>query len=188
MRLKDKVAIVTGAAQGLGRNYALALSKEGAKVVIADIIDAEPVQRQIEETGCKDKAEMVRKLQLRYVTFDTIITCILGAFAVTLKDYAEAISAVTGRNITDDDLSVIAERIWNLTRLFNIREGFSREEDTLPERLFSQASTKGPSNGELIDRNSFHQMLDEYYDLAGWDKSTGKPLKSKLESLGIGSL
>ena len=59
MRLKDKVAIVTGAAQGLGRNYALALSKEGAKVVIADIIDAEPVQRQIEETGCEALALQV---------------------------------------------------------------------------------------------------------------------------------
>ena len=170
-----------------GQALTYALADRGACHVRSNTLRTEllGLPELLDRFAYKDKAEMVRKLQLSYVTFDTIITCIFGALAVTLKDYAEAISAVTGRNITDDDLSVIAERIWNLTRLFNIREGFSREEDTLPERLFSQASTKGPSKGELIDRNSFHQMLDEYYDLAGWDKSTGKPLKSKLESLGI---
>ncbi len=79
----------------------------------------------------------------------------------------------------------MAERAWNLTRLFNVREGFTRLDDTLPERLFTQGSTKGPSKGEVVDRASFEKMLDEYYDLVGWDKATGIPKEEKLRELGI---
>jgi aldehyde:ferredoxin oxidoreductase len=79
----------------------------------------------------------------------------------------------------------VAQRVWNLTRLFNVREGFGRKDDTLPERLFNEVSTKGPSTGQIVDRKAFEKMLDEYYEIVGWDVSTGVPTGKRLKELGI---
>ena len=75
-----------------------------------------------------------------------------------------------------------------MTRLFNVREGFGRREGTLPERLFTRASTKGPSRDEVVERAAFEKMLDEYYEIAGWDPLTGIPTQEKLEELEIAHL
>jgi len=90
--------------------------------------------------------------------------------------------------MTLKELRSVAERSWNLTRLFNVREGFTREDDTLPERLFTLASTKGPSKGQVVDKNAFEKMLDEYYQIVGWDRVTGIPTEEKLVALGIEKL
>ena len=68
------------------------------------------------------------------------------------------------------------ERIWNLERLFNNKAGFSRNDDTLPERFFENGG---------IDKTGFEKSLDEYYQLRGWDES-GVPTQEKLRELGIG--
>ena len=74
-----------------------------------------------------------------------------SAFAITLQDYADVATAITGWPMTQEELRVIAEKAWNLTRLYNVRGGFGRRNDTLPERLFSEVSSKGsndrPGNG-----------------------------------------
>lgn len=88
-----------------------------------------------------------------------VIACLFGAFAITPQDYAEAISALTGWTVTEDELKTVAKRAWNLSRLFNAREGFTRLDDTLPEKLFTQGSTKGPSKGEVVDRPSFENRM-----------------------------
>jgi len=128
---------------------------------------------------------MVRELQLSYATFDCIIACLFGAFAITPPDYAEAIAAATGWSVTPEEIRSIAERAWNLTRMFNVGEGFTRKEDTLPERLFREASTRGPSKGQVVDRDSFERMLDEYYNIVGWDSVTGVPKDETLRRLGV---
>ena len=91
-----------------------------------------------------------------------MIACMFSAFAITLQDYADAVTAITGWPMTQEELGSIAERTWNLTRLFNVRGGFGRNDATLPERLFAEASSKGPSDGQIMDRVSFEKMLDEY--------------------------
>ena len=141
----------------------------------------EPIDRY----GYKGKAEMVRNLQLAYAMCDCIIACLFGAFAVTPGDFAEGISAATGWDLTPEELRTIAERAWNMTRLFNIREGVTPEADTLPGRLFSEASTSGPSEGQRVDREAFKKMVEEYYGAAGWDRATGIPTEEKLKELGI---
>jgi len=170
-----------------GQGLTYALSDRGGCHVRSNTIRTEllglPVA--VDQYSYDKKAEMVRDLQLAYATYDCIIACLFGAFAITPEDYAEAISAATGWNMTSAELRTIAERAWNLSRLFNVREGFRREHDTLPERLFSQSSTSGPSKNQLMDRPSFERMLDEYYDLVGWDRETGVPLDRKLNELGI---
>ncbi|MBW1769350.1 MAG: aldehyde ferredoxin oxidoreductase, partial [Deltaproteobacteria bacterium] len=162
-----------------GRNFAMHVKGMELRTELLGL--PEPIDRYAYE----NKAEMVRELQLGYATFDCIIACIFGAFAITFEDYTDAISAETGWSLTQEELRTIAERAWNTTRLFNVREGFTREHDTLPERLFAEASTFGPSDGEVVDRASFEKMLDEYYEYVGWDKDTGIPTESKLAELGI---
>jgi len=171
--------------KGQGLSYALA--DRGGCHVRGNTLRTElmGLPEPVDRYGYESKAGMVRNLQLTYATCDCVIACLFGAFAITSQDYAEAISAVTRWTITEGELQTVAERAWNLTRLFNVREGFSRMNDTLPERLFTQGSTKGPSKDEVVDRASFEKMLDEYYDLVGWDKITGIPKEEKLIELGL---
>jgi aldehyde:ferredoxin oxidoreductase len=128
---------------------------------------------------------MVSELQLTYVIYDVLISCAFGGFAITPPDFVEAVSAITGWSFTLEELRTVAQRVWNLTRLFNVREGFGRKDDTLPERLFNEVSTKGPSTGQIVDRKAFEKMLDEYYEIVGWDVSTGVPTGKRLKELGI---
>ena len=87
--------------------------------------------------------------------------------------------------VTAKALWLIGERALNLTRLFNAREGFTRQDDTLPPRLFNQAATRGPSKGEVVDKDAFEKMLDDYYQCMGWDPLTGMPTDQKLKALDI---
>ena len=79
----------------------------------------------------------------------------------------------------------IGERRLNMLRLFNAREGAGRDCDTLPKRLFDQPLKGGPSDGVCITRQELASALDDYYELAGWDKQTGVPGRAKLEELGL---
>lgn len=142
----------------------------------------------VDRYAYENKAPMVRELQLRATTLDCLVACVFGSFAITLEDYAEALSKVTGWPVGPNELRRIAERTWTLTRLFNAREGFTRKHDSLPERLMKESSTAGPSKGEVVDKETFERMLDEYYDIAGWDRETGVPKEEKVKELGLKGL
>ena len=98
------------------------------------------------------------------------------------KGLAEAFSAITGINISGSDVMTIGERIINLERAFNIREGLTRKDDTLPDRFLKEPMPDGPSKGQVVNLNL---MLDEYYEARGWDKDSGFPTRQKLEQLGL---
>jgi aldehyde:ferredoxin oxidoreductase len=83
------------------------------------------------------------------------------------------------------ELEHIGERIWNLERLFNAREGMRREDDFPPRRLLEEPITTGPAQGERLDRKRYEQMLTEYYRLRGWDPDTGIPTSEKCRELGL---
>jgi aldehyde:ferredoxin oxidoreductase len=173
-----------------GQSLTYALSDRGGCHLRSNTIRTEllGIPKPYDRYGYEEKAEMIRELQLNYATFDSLIACVFGAFAISVEDYADAVSAITGWSLTLKDLRLIAERAWNLTRLFNLREGFTREDDTLPERLFTQPSTKGPSKGQVVEREAFERMLDEYYQVVGWDRDAGRPTDEKLKELGIEDL
>jgi aldehyde:ferredoxin oxidoreductase len=170
-----------------GQALTYALSDRGGCHVRSNTLRTEllGIPEPIDRYAYGNKARMVLDLQLAYATCDSIIACLFGSLAITPQDYADAIRAATGLDLTVADLRTIAERAWTLTRLFNVREGFGRKDDTLPERLFSTASTSGPSKGQVVDRDSFEKMLDEYYEIVGWDGQTGIPTPEKLKALGL---
>lgn len=103
-------------------------------------------------------------------------------WAVTPEQLAVAFEPLYGREVTEDEVMQIGERIWNLGRLFNLREGV--EKDDLPKRLYEVAHTEGPSAGKVVGDDLFHESLKKYYSLRGWDEN-GVPTEAKLAELGV---
>jgi aldehyde:ferredoxin oxidoreductase len=89
-----------------------------------------------------------------------------------------------GYDVDEDDLETVGERAYNMTRLFNVREGFDREDDELPERMTKPLQAGGPADGSRLTREDFETMLEEYYDLRDWTRE-GRPSEEKLEELDI---
>ena len=96
--------------------------------------------------------------------------------------------AITGLPFTSEEVMKVGERVTNLARAFNVREGFNRADDTLPERLMTEPLKAGASKGQLISREDLDKMLDEYYTERGWDVETGVPTRAKLEELGLANV
>ena len=84
-----------------------------------------------------------------------------------------------------EDVLKIGERATNMARIFNLREGFSRKDDTLPERIF-QGLENGPLKGLGLPREEFERALTILYTLKGWDPETGVPGMERLEALSLG--
>jgi aldehyde:ferredoxin oxidoreductase len=104
---------------------------------------------------------------------------------ISPEDVLLSLNAATGWNLSIDDALLIGERATNMARLFNLREGFSRADDTLPERIF-QGLENGPLKGIGLPREDFEQALTTLYTLKGWDPQTGVPTPERLQSLGLG--
>jgi aldehyde:ferredoxin oxidoreductase len=94
-----------------------------------------------------------------------------------------ALRFVTGWDISLEEFLTVGERIFNLGRLFNIREGVDRTHDMLPDR-FSERLQEGGSAGESITKQDLDRMLDEYYELRGWSRE-GIPKEETLSKLGL---
>jgi aldehyde:ferredoxin oxidoreductase len=104
--------------------------------------------------------------------------------------YAESaivLSHVTGWNVTPDELRLAGERINNLKKLFNIREGWQRSEDALPQRILTDDLPDGPGVGVGLPEDDLKLMIDSYYEARGWNPDGTIPT-SKLVSLGLGRL
>lgn len=100
------------------------------------------------------------------------------------KETAEMVSAVTGWDVTVDELVRVGERRLNLMRVFNAREGFDRKQDKLPKKFFKALQGEGPTAGIAITHEEMEFALDEYYRLAGWTND-GKPTVEQLAKLDL---
>ncbi len=104
------------------------------------------------------------------------------------KMVAGLMTSITGVGWTGDKLFEAGERVFNLEKMFNLREGFGRRDDCLPERFFTEPLTVGGEEGAVLDRDDFDDMLTRYYTQRGWDPETTRPSRSKLDALGLGFL
>ncbi len=114
---------------------------------------------------------------------DTLGACKFMGFCVASEEWVELVAHCLGREFTYDDLVRVGERAYNLARVFNVREGVTRADDTLPPRLLEEPLPEGPAAGKVNE--NLPAMLDKYYELRGWDKATGKPTPEKLKELGL---
>lgn len=130
------------------------------------------------------KAKLVIDMQnLNAVKFSTILC---DFWALSLETMATLVSVSIGKTIIKEELEKTGERIMNLGRQFNLREGFTKNDDTLPARIFQDPLKTGVTAGKFLPQEDFEKMLAEYYSLRGWDQE-GKPLPSKLQELKIGT-
>lgn len=135
------------------------------------------------------KARMVHWHEIFNALVDSVGICRFASVfssinAIDYNDISEILASVTGFELSPEDLAEIGERVYTIERNFLCREGITRKDDTLPDYYFDVPVPDGPSKGAYIDRNEFHKMLDEYYELHGWDNQ-GFPKKETLERLSI---
>jgi aldehyde:ferredoxin oxidoreductase len=97
---------------------------------------------------------------------------------------AKLINATTGWEFEYDDIDLIGERAHTIKKAFNIREGWKREDDTLPYRWMHEPMTKGPSAGHVTSEEELEYMKDLYYKAKGWTEEGLIP-KEKLIELGM---
>lgn len=119
----------------------------------------------------KPLEELSMATNLLGVCLFTVIT-----LAVKGETWTKLFNYATGFNFSMKDLFKVSERVINLERLFNIREGFSRKDDYLPERF-----SKEPGDGTVVNQD---KLLDIIYEIKGWDKN-GVPKEEKLKELGL---
>ncbi len=130
------------------------------------------------------KAEMIMYEQAMFLMIDCLGTCKFNSRppldGLMEDDLSRLVSTATGIEMTGKDLIHIAHRIYNLEQAYNVREGISRKDDTLPELYFQESFNSGPLKGYKIDKQKFDTMMDEYHRARGWDERTSVPLKETL--------
>jgi aldehyde:ferredoxin oxidoreductase len=104
--------------------------------------------------------------------------------SVTHEIMAELLTEGLGEAVSVEDLALAGERIWNLTRLFNLRSGLSAQDDYLPAKIMEQPLEKGPHAGRVFSKKDFDSAKKIYYQLRGWDDN-GVPGKEKLKALSL---
>ena len=133
----------------------------------------------------KGKAQLVIDSQDEIAVVDSCDICLFGTFGFTLREVYRMVNAATGYDFESAaDLKMLGERIFNLTRLFNAREGFHRKDDTLPRRCLEEPMPSGPAKGHVVELDS---MLNEYYSIRGWDEN-GSPTKPRIRRLGLDAM
>jgi len=134
------------------------------------------------------KAPLVRWDQDLCVLADSLGICKFNTEhsweAITIKYMAELFSLATGVDMDEEAMWVAADRVYNVERAFLVREGIRRKDDALGGKWGNEPISGGPCDGERIDPKKFSKLLDEYYQLRGWDKE-GIPTSATLSVLGL---
>lgn len=145
-----------------------------------------PDPNKIDRWDEKGKGKIVKILQDGLIMPDILGVCKFFMYAgVTLEQYAKLLSSFTGWNLKGNDLVQIGERTNNLQRLFNTREGFNKEDDSIPDRAKQRPLFGAYQDEDRCIIKDYEGMLKEYYIARGWDTETGIPKKEKLMELKI---
>jgi len=136
----------------------------------------------------REKVLAMKKTQDYIAIINSLVICEciywFGGPLYRPVDLVEMINAVTGWDYTVEEFMTTGERINTLCRAFNVREGITRKDDCLPPR-FMEPLQGGPTEGQVITKEEFESMLNNYYEICGWDVETGIPTKRKLDELGL---
>lgn len=116
---------------------------------------------------------------------DSLGLCLFAAGAYGDNGVEDIITMITGHSYTPGEYQKAGERVFNLEKMFNYREGFTRQDDVLPDRFYEEPLTVGTGKGSVLDRKEFDDLLTKYYTDRGWDPVTSRPTDEKLKSLGL---
>jgi aldehyde:ferredoxin oxidoreductase len=151
-------------------------------LIVDDSSIRDPFQANPEE------AHVLVDMENALTVLDAFGGCKFMGMLLPADELLDLYVKATGWSITVEDFRKAGERIYNLTRAVSVREGASREDDVLPERLMAQPIPGGPAEGMVNDREMLELMKDAYYDFRGWDPATGIPTQEKLRELDLGDL
>ena len=165
-----------------GMGLAYATSDRGACHQRAWTVRAELNDPELERFSFNKKAQIVKDVQDERAAFFSLVLCDFAP--ISEENCVDMWNLATGFNHTVESYLKSGERIWNLIRLFNIREGLKSDDDKLPSRFFNDSFSKGPAKGILINKNEYKRSLKEYYSIRGWDES-GIPTLEKLKELNL---
>ncbi len=137
------------------------------------------------------KAWMVFWQEMLYMAVDCLGVCkfhtiFLSPNMPAFDEFSKWLELIPGLEMSPKDIWDVAERTYNLERLFNLREGAARKDDWLVDRYFDEPTPRGFDvvRNKVLDRDKFKTMLDEYYELHGWDKK-GRVTDETLERLDL---
>lgn len=167
---------------GFGMGLAYATSERGACHLRSFVIAVETLFDTMHPDSFEGKPALVINDQnLNSVKWSGIFC---DFWAINAEDIATLYTLGTGQPYTPEEVMRIGERIWNLGRLFNIREGFRRADDYLPPAIFDRPLRNGAAAGITPTREQYQAALDEYYAIRGWDHD-GIPTPERLHELGL---
>jgi aldehyde:ferredoxin oxidoreductase len=172
-----------------GRAWVLGHDIAGSFTSVHDLIVAGGDNKKQPKGLVTEKcAEYVIESQHERPIFDALGTCRLQLMELGFEGehYSELYYYITGKKMTWEELLAVSERIWHLTRAFNVREieNFGRHWDHPPKRLSEDPIQSGPNQGYCIPMEDIEFLLDAYYDARGWD-ADGKPTRPTLERVGL---
>ena len=183
--------------QGLGVGYVV--SPTGADHVHnmhdANFTTMSPLMKEMKALGIIEPLSVsdLSSKKMRLLIYNSLwvhflnsaVCCFFVMFygLVGFERMARLVSSVTGWETSSFDLMKVGERAANLAQCFNLREGFTSKDDTLPQRFFTPQAS-GPLQGVALDSAAFRNAVKMYYDMMGWSPE-GVPSAGKLGELGI---
>jgi len=170
--------------QGQGLLYAT--SNRGACHLRGNMLGPELLgaPKMLDRHATSGKAGVLIVLQHTNAVIDSIGMCKFVNFAIGDDFFARMMTSITGHPYETQDLQAAGERIWNLERLYNLKAGFTKEDDTLPPRFLNQPLQEGGSAGHTVHLD---EMLAEYYRFRGWTED-GVPTQKKLKALSLDAM
>jgi len=149
------------------------------------VITDELVSGRYDRFSVESKGALTKRARDFRLIMDSALYCaFVGGSACSVDMAAQTIAAATGFNVNSEELMIAGERASNVERAYNVREGLRRGDDILPERLLKEPLPDGPSKDSILEKD-FNQLIDDFYEVCGWDKVTGIPTKETLKRLGL---
>lgn len=181
VKKQDLPAYDPRGAQGQALQYAT--SNRGGCHVRGYLISPEILgsPEKLDPFVTEGKAQWVKTFQDFTAVIDAEGLCLFSSFALGADDYAALLSTVTGVEYSVEEMLKAGERIWNLEKLWNLKVGLTKSDDTLPPRFLEDPMPEGAAKGQIVHLNT---TLPEYYKLRGWNED-GIPTDEKLKELGL---
>jgi aldehyde:ferredoxin oxidoreductase len=141
--------------------------------------------KNVDPRSTKGKGKLVKVMEDLMAVYDTLGVCKFSRYFYWPEELSEFILATTGLKMRPEEVLKLGERVVNIERLYNIREGLDVSDDTLPPRILREPISDGPCKGCVVTSEELEDMKAEYYRERGWSEVSGKPTKEKVKELGL---
>jgi aldehyde:ferredoxin oxidoreductase len=166
-----------------------AVSTRGADHISAAVFGPEIRGRINRFKFEKGQGEFVAQKENNLTIFDLLMVCKFSGnlWMNPYNDFVRLYTLTTGIPLAVKELITAGERVWNMGKIYNVREGWTRKDDTLPPRVFNDPVSDGCAKGSHLTKEEFDFMLDDYYAARGWTME-GVPTKKKISELGLSDI